>query len=1001
MRFPFACCVPCFRTAVCVALVAVAAGEAWAQPMPVARLFSIFPAGGKQGATLDVTIGGSDLEKVSKLLFSDPAVTAVQKTQPPGLGQEGPQPVPGQFTLTIGPEARPGICEVRAIGQYGVSNPRAFVVGTRDESNEKEPNNTREQATEVTLGTVVNGLSNGGNDEDFYKFTAKAGQRVIIDCWAYRIDSRMDASLVLFDASGKELARNRDTNRRDPLLDFTVPADGDYYVEVNDLLYAGNSEYFYRLAIGTDAYLDFVFPPAGAPGSNDEYTLYGRNLPDGATSDVVSADGKPLEALKVKIALPADQSVESLDFNATIEPDESGIDGLAYRLATPAGPTNSVLLGFATGPIIREAEPNDEPAKAQAITAPCEFVGQFEPPTDHDWVTIEAKKGDVLWMEVFSQRLGLATDPFLLVQQVTKNDKGEEQVKEISAVDDYLDSPPGRLRGGLPLYDLQTFDPAFRFEAPADGTYRILVRNQADSPHRDPRLVYRLAIRPVKPDFRLVVKPRLLPFSADPNQNPPTVWSPLVRKGGTESIDVVVFRRDGFEGEVQVTIDGLPQGVTSAPIVIGPGQDAGVLVLSAAEDAPESMSLVTVLGKANINGTEVVHPARSATMVWGGQINQVMPRSRLTRNLAVAVSGVETAPFFVDVGGNPVLEMSKAGKVEVPVKVIRRGDFKGNVALVPNAVPPNVKPPTVTLDEKTAEGKLEIALPPNTPPGTYSFTLLATTQVNYARNPEAVTEATARKTAVDKIVAERAAAAKAATDAKAAAEKKAADMQTAVEKARQTAEAAAKAAAEADAKAKAAAEAKAAADKAKADAQKAMADAEAQAKAASEAKAAAEKAAAEADAKSKEAAEVQKAVDKQVADATNAAKPKAINVAVPSPTLTLKVTDAPITMELTAPAAAKPGTTVEVPVKIARLYGFADAVTIKTKATSAEKDFKVADVTLAADAGEGKIAVEIGPEAKPGNYTFAVTATCKFNGQDLSVGGNAAVTVEAAEQPAK
>jgi Bacterial pre-peptidase C-terminal domain len=364
---------------VCLVLFAAAAAlvahETSAQSLPVARLFSIFPAGGKQGTTLEVTIAGEDLDNVSKLHFSDPAITAVQKTQPPGLGQQGPQPVPGQFTLTIAPEAKAGICEVRAIGKYGVSNPRAFVIGTRDELVEKEPNNTAEQATEVQLGTVVNGQSNGGSDQDFYKVTAKSGQRVIVDCWAYRIDSRMDATLVLYDAAGKELARNRDTNRRDPLLDFVVPADGVYYVEVHDFLYAGSSEYFYRLEIGTDAYLDFVFPPAGLPGSNDTYTLYGRNLPGGQKTNLLAADGKPLESLAVPIALPGDDSVEKLEFQSVVEPDESGIDAVAYRLPTPAGASNSVRLGFATAPVVVEQEPNDEPAKAQAIQVPCEFVG--------------------------------------------------------------------------------------------------------------------------------------------------------------------------------------------------------------------------------------------------------------------------------------------------------------------------------------------------------------------------------------------------------------------------------------------------------------------------------------------------------------------------------------------------------------------------------------------------------------------------------------------------
>ena len=461
-----------------------------------------------------------------------------------------------------------------------------------------------------------------------------------------------------------------------------------------------------------------------------------------------------------------------------------------------------------------------------------------------------------------------------------------------------------------------------------------------------------------------------------------------MRKGGTESLDVIVFRRDGFNGEVEVSVDGLPAGVTAPPITVGPGEQVGQIVLRAADDAPESMSLLSFQGKAYVGGAEVTHLARTATMVWGGQNNQITPRSRLSRELAVAVSGSETAAFLVDTAAT-TLEMCKAGKVELPVKVFRRGDFKGGITLAPSRLPPNVKPPSITLDEKTAEGKLEIALAPNTPPGTYSFSLLATTQVSYARNPEAVAEANARKAAVDKIAAELAASAKAATEAKAAAEKQAADMAAAMEKARAEAATATKAAEEAAAKARAAAEAKAAADKA-------MAEAAAHAKAAADAKAAAEKAAAEADAKAKQAAETQKAVDKQVADATNAAKPKNINVAAPSPTVTLKVTEAPIAVEAAPPAEAKAGTTVEVPLKLNRLYGFADVVQVKTT-TSDDKDLKVADLSVPADQSEGKLSVEIGPEAKPGNYTLTVQATAKFNGQDLSVSQTVPLVVAAAE----
>jgi len=974
----------------CLVLVVVCGGSSpaasLAQSLPVARLFSLFPAGGKQAATLDVTIGGADLEGVAQLHFSDPHITATQKTSPPGLGQTGPQPVPNQFTVTIGPEAKPGICEVRARGKYGVSNPRSFVVGTQDEIVEVEPNNTPDKAQEVQLNTVVNGMSNAAADQDYFKFTAKKDQRIIIDCWAYRIDSRMDATLILYDAAGKELDRSRDTNRRDPLMDFTVPADGTYLVEVHDFLYAGSTDYFYRLSIGTGAYLDFIVPPAGLPGTTSGYTLYGRNLPGGQPSSIVASDGKPLQTLQAQITLPGDQNAQNLEIGSVIEPDEGGIDGLAYRLTTPQGLSNSVLLGYASAPVIQETEPNDDPAKAQAITLPCEFTGQFYPQTDRDWVTFQAKAGDALWMEVFSQRLGLPTDPFVLVQQVTKNEQGVEQVKDLQGVDDYLDNQPGLPGTG---YDMKTDDPAFRFVAPADGTYRVLVRNLSNYTRPDPRLVYRLAIHPAKPDFRVVVRPRLLPFSPDPNQNPPTVWSPLLRKGGSELFDVAVFRRDGFDGEVQVSVEGLPAGVTSSPVTIAGGQNFGALVLSAADNAPESMNLLTVVGKAKIGDAEITRPARAATMVWGGQVNQVTPRSRMAHNLAVAVSSAETAAYFVDSGQNVVLEMCKAGKVQVPIKLVRRGDFKGAVVLAPSPLPPNVKPSNATIAAEAQEGNLEIALPPNVPVGTYTFSVLGTSQVSYARNPEGVQEAEQRKAAVDKIVAELSAAAKTATDAKAAAEKQAADMAVAMQKARELATAADKAAQEAAEKAKQAAEAKAAAAKA-------AADAEAQAKAAAEAKAVAEKTAAEAEAKAKEATTVQQAVAKAVTDATNQAKPKNINVAVPSPTVTLKVTAGPIHLSTTQPTAAiKQGTTIELPVTIQRLYGFADAVQLKATPPK-DSGLTIADATIPAGQNEGKLQIVVSKDAAPTARVLTIQAVAKFNGQDLPITQDVTVTVEAA-----
>ena len=39
-------------------------------------------------------------------------MTAVQKTVPAGLGETGPQPAAGQFTITVGPDAKPGMIKL-------------------------------------------------------------------------------------------------------------------------------------------------------------------------------------------------------------------------------------------------------------------------------------------------------------------------------------------------------------------------------------------------------------------------------------------------------------------------------------------------------------------------------------------------------------------------------------------------------------------------------------------------------------------------------------------------------------------------------------------------------------------------------------------------------------------------------------------------------------------------------------------------------------------------
>lgn len=205
------------------------------------------------------------------------------------------------------------------------------------------------------------------------------------------------------------------------------------------------------------------------------------------------------------------------------------------------------MLGLAAAPVVVEQEPNNKPSQAQRITPPCEVTGQFYPATEQDWFTFEAKAGEVFWIEVFSQRLGLMTDPFVLVQRVTKNDKGEETAADVLELADQ-DTNLGERE-----FNTVSRDPGGRFEAKEAGTYRVMVRDLFQRAEKSPRFVYRLSVRREAPDFRLAAVSVVPKYKADAKNI--DIGVPVLRRGETVMMRVMAFRRDGFNGEIALAIE--------------------------------------------------------------------------------------------------------------------------------------------------------------------------------------------------------------------------------------------------------------------------------------------------------------------------------------------------------------------------------------------------------------------------------------------------------------
>ncbi len=877
--------------------------------LPLARLFTVFPPGGKVGGQIEVTVAGADMDEANQLHFSYSGITAKQKTGESGVAEAN------KFLIAIAANVPPGVYEARVVGRFGISNPRSFVVSDLPEIIAPTTNTSPAKAAAISLPVIVSGRSEA-DTAGYYRFTAKKGQRILIECQAREINSRMDAALILHDASGKEIERNRNGG----LLDFAVPADGEYQLKVHDFLFRGGGEYFYRLTINTRPHIDFIFPPSGLAGTRGKYLLYGRNLPGGTPARDLTVNGKPLEQLEVEIELPRDTTApRQISYPQKL--GDATLDAFEYRLNTPQGVSNPVLLSFATGPVIAEREPDNQPGQAQSISPPCEYAGQFYPARDQDWVAFEAKKGEVFWVEIFSQRLGLPTAPFALIQRVTKNDKGEEQVSDVKELSD-TDSNLGGVE-----YKTATRDPAGRLEAESDGIYRIQVRDLFNTAQADPRLVYRLSIRKETPDFRLVAGPQPPP-SPNKDSREALLLTPLLRRGETMPIKVMAFRRDNFNGDIELKAENLPAGVTCAAAKIEKDKGSAVLLLTAAENAAAWMGAVKIIGKAKIGQTEVAREARGATLNWAvGDYNVDPVQSRLSRDFVLVVSGVESAPISIEPGESKPWEMSEGGKLNIPLKITRRAGFNANLKLKAFGMGALDRLKEIEVDGKATNANVEIDLKDHKiPPGPHNFYLQTQTPGKYRNNPEAAKAAEEALKQAEKLVADLTAANKKAPEVEQAASKTASESAAKAKAASEAVSVLAKASVEAETVAKAAAEKVATAKtalEAKSDDQeliaakeaavKAAEEADSKFKAAQEANRVGEKAATEAQAKAKTDADAQTAAEKAEAElpgklkdaekqkelAANRAKetaktaePRDVTVTVYSAPINLKITPA-------------------------------------------------------------------------------------------------------------
>ena len=722
---------------------ALAGAQALAQ-LPSTDLHTISQAFAKAGETIEITVTGEHLEEVTGLRFNEARITAAPVRSAPDDFFPAGQVSKNRFAVTIPAAVAPGIYEVRSLGHFGLSTARPFMVLPADATEVVETGDIskRQTAQALPIETGVRGQVDGQRI-DWYRIDGKKGERLLIEVWAERLDSKLDGRLIVTDAEGRELESNQMHFGRDPFVDFTPPADGAYYVGLSDVLYrGGGGQYFYRLKVSRRPHVDFVFPPAGLPGQVTRFTLYGRNLPGGSPGEGISLDGKPLDTLEVDIPVPAEPSTVGTFTSDT--PRQSILPAFEYAHAG----ANPVRIGFATAPVVLEKA---DAAPAQTVTLPCEIAGRFDDEGDSDTYRFTAKKGSTYWIETISERFTANADTVLLLRKVVRDDKGVETLAPVAENDDPTSFFSVNNQDST---HADSNDAVLSFTADADAEMDLKVINNLASggiAHR-----YRLAIREASPDFQLLTATEQDLTATNGRAGYPT--APLVRRGGSFVYRVLAPRRDGFDGDIVVTIGGLPAGVTASPLVLSGDTQSGFLTVTAAADAPAWTGPVTISGKATIGGREVVRVSRNASLVWGVIFaDSVRVRTRLDLETVLSVTDRETAPALIaQADPAKTWQVELNGKLEIPVKLTDHGTRKGVVTVQPHGFPGlHRSPPSITLAEGAQEGVLPIEFKPGgnfeVKPGRYQFVLQGISLAKYRYNLPAVEAAAAEKTRLEKL----------------------------------------------------------------------------------------------------------------------------------------------------------------------------------------------------------------------------------------------------------
>ncbi|MGE3818735.1 MAG: PPC domain-containing protein [Isosphaeraceae bacterium] len=364
--------------------------------------------------------------------------------------------------------------------------------------------------------------------------------------------------------------------------------------------------------------------------------------------------GDPSGESRSKVTLP---SAPDRDFGLVAQ-DDRGIAPYSYLFRlSPFG--NTI-----------ESEPNDDHARATVFSPPIALNGVIEKPGDTDYYVFKGAKGQVFDLRVHARSLRSPLDPVLYVG--AKNGGAIAGNDDSAGPDSYL-----------------------RFTVPNDVEFVVWIFDQLQK--GGPDYSYRIEVTPVAPKLSMSVPNESM------NRGTGTI-AVAVPKGNRQAILVNASRAD-FGGELTISAEGLPAGVTFEADRMAPSIGTFPVLLSAAPDAPLAGSLGVIAGKPVDTSLQVPSEFSHTVELVLGQ-NNIPFWTRTLEKLAVVVT--EEAPYSIAVV-EPKVPLVRGGSMGLKVVATRKPGFTAPISVYFPWNPPGVSSAGgVTIPENQNEAVIPI-----------------------------------------------------------------------------------------------------------------------------------------------------------------------------------------------------------------------------------------------------------------------------------------------------